>query len=82
MGRMVGSLMQEAQAMLLQQALEAGCNAVLGVQYNITNDSSGETGRKKMVIVSCYGKLCFFDVRPLALTKAITCTHTYGNAAR
>ena len=77
MGRMVGTLMQEAQAMLLQQALEAGCNAVLGVNYNITNDSSGETGRKKMVIVSCYGRWSCVGVYHLVpREEAVSFAHT------
>ena len=37
--------MQEAQTMLLQQAVEEGCNAVLSINCNVSTDSSGEHGK-------------------------------------
>jgi uncharacterized protein YbjQ (UPF0145 family) len=58
MGKMVGKLMQEAQGEILQQAIDVGCNAVLGMVFNVTNDSSGEHGNNKMVIVTACGTPC------------------------
>jgi uncharacterized protein YbjQ (UPF0145 family) len=58
MGKMVGRLMQEAQGEILQQAIDVGCNAVLGMVFNVTNDSSGEHGNNKMVIVTACGTPC------------------------
>ncbi|GKY92852.1 hypothetical protein MPSEU_000254800 [Mayamaea pseudoterrestris] len=51
-------LMQDAQTELLKQALEVGCNAVLGVNYSFTIDSSGDSGQNKMVVATCYGTPC------------------------
>ncbi len=58
MSRMVGSLMQQAQTQLLQQAVELGCNAVLAININVTTDSSGEHGNSKIVIVTMVGTPC------------------------
>lgn len=58
MGQQVGQLMQDAQAKILEQVLEHGCNAVLGMTFNVTNDSSGEYGNKKIVIVTACGTPC------------------------
>jgi uncharacterized protein YbjQ (UPF0145 family) len=59
MGQMVGELMQEAQSEIMEQAVLAECNAVLGMTYNVTNDSSsGEHSSYKVVIVTVCGTPC------------------------
>jgi hypothetical protein len=58
MGQIVGELMQEAQSEIMEQAVLAECNAVLGMTYNVTNDSSGEHGNFKVVIVTVCGTPC------------------------
>ena len=58
MGGKIASMMQEAQTKMLQTAIDERCNAVLGMTFNVTNDSSGEHGNNKMVIVSAYGTPC------------------------
>lgn len=58
MSKQVGNLMQEAQTMLLQQAVEQGCNAVLSINANVSSDSSGEHGNSKIVIVTLTGTPC------------------------
>jgi uncharacterized protein YbjQ (UPF0145 family) len=57
-GAQVESLMQEAQAEIVCRAAKLGCNAVLGMTFNISNDSSGETGAFKLVIVTACGTPC------------------------
>lgn len=74
MSRKVGSLMQEAQTILLQQAVEAGCNAVLGINSNISTDSSGEHGNSKIVIVTLVGTPCVvmrLDTLPAVESEAV-----------
>ena len=44
MGTVVGELLQDAQAQILEQHIDEGCNAVLGMTFNVTNDSSGKYG--------------------------------------
>jgi uncharacterized protein YbjQ (UPF0145 family) len=58
MGQQVGRLMQEAQDEILRQAIELECNAVLGMSFTVTNDSSGDAGRSKLVIVTVCGTPC------------------------
>jgi uncharacterized protein YbjQ (UPF0145 family) len=58
MGEKVESLIQEAQAEIVCRAAKLGCNAVLGMTFNISNDSSGETGEYKLVIVTACGTPC------------------------
>jgi uncharacterized protein YbjQ (UPF0145 family) len=58
MGQQVGRLMQEAQDEVLQQAARMGCNAALGMAFTVTNDSSGDYGRSKLVIVTACGTPC------------------------
>jgi uncharacterized protein YbjQ (UPF0145 family) len=58
MGRMVGTLMQDVQTQIMEQAVLVGCNAVLGMNFNVTNDSSGDHGHFKLVIVTVYGTPC------------------------
>ena len=55
MGKLVSRLLQDAQTQILEQAIHQGCNAVLGLTYNVTNDSSGNHGNSKQVIVTCCG---------------------------
>ena len=54
----VGVLMKEAQEEILKVAIRVGCNSVLGMTFNVTNDSSGHNGRQKLVIVNDYGTPC------------------------
>ena len=55
MSHFVGRLLQACQTQLLQQACELGCNAVLGININVTTDSSGDRGNSKLVIVTMVG---------------------------
>ena len=56
--RQVGGLIQRATDAVRREAIEQGCNAVLGITYNVTNDSSGEYGREKTVVVTATGTPC------------------------
>ena len=58
MGGKVSSMMQEAQSKMLQTAAKERCNAVLGMTFNTTNDTSGKYGNNKMVMVNAYGTPC------------------------
>jgi hypothetical protein len=69
MSRAVGNIMQEAQTLLLQKTVEAGCNAVLSVSCNISTDSSGEHGNSKIVIVTMLGTPCV--IMPSSLLPAV-----------
>ena len=64
MSRQVASLMQEAQTILLQKAVEEGCNAVLSINCNVSTDSSGDHGNVKIVIVTMIGTPCI--IMPLS----------------
>ena len=64
MGKQVSTLMQEAQTILLQKAVEVGCNAVLSINCNVATDSSGDHGNAKIVIVTMIGTPCI--VMPLS----------------
>jgi hypothetical protein len=57
-GEHVGRLMQEAQEQVLLQAAGMDCNAVLGMSFTVTNDSWGECGYNKIVIVTACGTPC------------------------
>lgn len=50
MGRKVGDLMQEAQKAILSQGILLDCNAVLGISFNVTSDSS--EGRKTVIVTA------------------------------
>ena len=52
----IEKLMQQAQASLLQQAVQLGCNAVLGINNNVNTDSFGDG--KKYMIVTMTGTPC------------------------
>jgi uncharacterized protein YbjQ (UPF0145 family) len=54
----IGNLMQEVQEKLLSTAIDQGCNAVLGINFNVTNAGSGERGNLTMMIVAAYGTPC------------------------
>ena len=41
LSKKVGKLIQEAQSKILQKAFACGCNAVLGISFTLSNDSSG-----------------------------------------
>lgn len=58
MGNMVGKLLKDAQTKILEQVIEHRCNACLEMAFNVTNDSSGERGNQKLVIVTAYGTPC------------------------
>ena len=42
LGIQVGPLLHQAQAQIIQQALQQGCNAVLGLTFNMTHSNPGE----------------------------------------
>ena len=59
MGKQVGNLMHDAQSKIIEICMEKQqYNAVLGMNFNVTNDSSGEHGNFKTVIVTCCGTPC------------------------
>lgn len=52
-------LMQKAQRDLLRKAFAAGCNAVLGIHFNVTTTSStSSSGATTLALVSAYGTPC------------------------
>ena len=51
----VNRLMNDAHTNMIQLAMNCGCNAVLGMSFNVTNDSSGDDGHQKIVIVTLGG---------------------------
>ena len=53
-----GSLLQQAQAQLIQQAIQQGCNAVLGVTFNVAIKKPGRDSGKS-VYVTMLGTPCF-----------------------
>ena len=57
-GQRVGNLMQEAQEQLLSTAIDKGCNAVLGMNFNVTSARTGEHGSRSLLIVTAYGTPC------------------------
>jgi hypothetical protein len=57
-GKSVTALLQQCQAELLERTMAVGCNAVLGVSNTVANDSSGETGTRKVIIVTMTGTPC------------------------
>ena len=54
----IPALLTKGYEALRQQAAELGCNAVLGITFNVTNDSSGERGNFKVVIATVCGTPC------------------------
>ena len=69
MPKVIAELLQEAQESLLSQAIDLGCNAVLGISINITADSSGSDGNAKLVIVTVCGTPC--SIIPAGDTPAV-----------
>merc|ERR1711904_57577 len=63
MGHMVGSLMEKAKDALSKKAQSLGCNAILGMNFNVSNDSSGEHGHFKNVILTMMGTPCVITAR-------------------
>ena len=59
----VNQLMNDAHSKMIELAIECGCNAVLGMSFNVTNDSTGDDGRQKIIIVTLGGT-------PSIVTKA------------
>jgi hypothetical protein len=71
MDKEIGTMMQQAQAKLVQQTIYVGCNVILGVTTNVATDSSGDnTGRAKLVIVTLCGTPC--KVVPTAKVPSIS----------
>jgi hypothetical protein len=56
--KQIPMLLTKGYEALRQQAAELGCNAVLGITFNVTNDSSGERGHHKVVIATVCGTPC------------------------
>ena len=54
----IGTLIEKCTDAIRAKAIDQGCNAVLGIAYNVTNDSSGEYGREKTVVVTATGTPC------------------------
>lgn len=62
----VTTLMQKAQRDLLRKASFAGCNAVLGINFNITTtSSSSSTDTTTLALVSAYGTPCIVASDPV-----------------
>lgn len=66
MAEEVSHLMQRAQKQLSEEVIRVECNACLGMAFNITNDSLGDTGRGKMVLVTVTGTPCVVVPAPKA----------------
>lgn len=58
MGDSVAPMLSTVADTLAKYALQQQCNCVYGVQMNVTNDSSGERGNFKNVIVTMIGNPC------------------------
>jgi len=69
MGNMVGKLMQDAQAKIVEQVIQHRCNACLGMSFNVTNDSSGDRGNQKLVIITAQGTPCV--IVPTTTARAV-----------
>jgi len=69
MGNMVGKLMGDAQTKVMEQVIAQRCNACLAMAFNVTNDSSGERGNQKLVIVTAHGTPCV--VVPTTTVRAV-----------
>lgn len=69
MAKGIADLLRRAQEQLLEKTIEVGCNAVLGMNINVTNDSSGERGNAKFVVVTVCGTPC--SVLPLRELPAV-----------
>ena len=54
----VAELLQKCQGELLERTIAVGCNAVLGISSTVASDSSGETGARKVIIVTMTGTPC------------------------
>jgi len=62
----VTTLMQKAQRDLLRKASFAGCNAVLGINFNITTTSSSSASdTTTLALVSAYGTPCIVASDPV-----------------
>jgi len=71
--RKIGQLIQEAQSKILQKAVAYGCNAVLGISFTVSNDSSGDCGLQKIVCVTASGTPCIVNTAedmPIASVQA------------
>jgi len=61
LAKKLGKLIQQAQSKILQKAATCGCNAVLGISYTVSNDSSGESGLQKVICVMASGTPCIVN---------------------
>ena len=61
LAKRLGKLIQQAQSKILQKAATCGCNAVLGISYTVSNDSSGESGLQKVICVMASGTPCIVN---------------------
>ena len=75
----VGKLIEQATLALRGEAVDRGCNAVLGITYNVTSDSSGDRGREKSVVVTAAGTPCV--VVPSSSSPPVQRTGELGVAA-
>lgn len=58
MPTVLGNLLQESQEQLLKKTVDVGGNCCLGINTNMTIDSSGEHGGRKVVIITQTGTPC------------------------
>jgi len=73
LAKKLGKLIQQAQSKILQKAATCGCNAVLGISYTVSNDSSGDCGLQKIVCVTASGTPCIVNTAedmPIASVQA------------
>jgi uncharacterized protein YbjQ (UPF0145 family) len=49
----ISKLMEDANAKILDQAIDCGCNAVLGMAFNLSNDTMGESGTQLVIVTVC-----------------------------
>eukprot|EP00462_Mataza_sp_D1_P026631 CAMPEP_0175131482 /NCGR_PEP_ID=MMETSP0087-20121206/6564_1 /TAXON_ID=136419 /ORGANISM="Unknown Unknown, Strain D1" /LENGTH=212 /DNA_ID=CAMNT_0016413771 /DNA_START=47 /DNA_END=685 /DNA_ORIENTATION=- len=80
MGEQAGPLMIDAQRQMTNQAAQLGCNAVLGVNYSVTNDSSGDRGHVKMVLVTATGTACVIGLDDSIAVEPSALSPTYASA--
>ena len=73
LAKKLGKLIQQAQSKILQKAVAYGCNAVLGISFTVSNDSSGDCGLQKIVCVTASGTPCIVNTAedmPIASVQA------------
>jgi uncharacterized protein YbjQ (UPF0145 family) len=80
-GKSVSLLLQQCQGELLERTTAVGCNAVLGVSSTVANDSSGETGSEKVIIVTMMGTPCIVVSNTASPTATATAIGTQSARA-